>query len=323
MNLYQVLELKPNASEKDIKNAYKKLALIYHPDKNKDPDAIQKFQQIQSAYEILMDDKIRMNYLQMNDDQKTQFQVFLEKLFKNTLKFDELNILKNLIQKKDWEYLQSNYGSLFNSLNLKELFHFFTQGTFPKKNINTSSNCSDSDINLWDETQAEYYYDLPIYYQKNNKLDIKINLSLTLSDLIEQNKRKIKIKRNMEDEQLTTTFIFNLNKPLIVFNQGGDMDDGDWGNLIIQLNLPKNFIWKENLIYYEYPLTLYQMVYGLDVNLNMGINNISYNNWVPSRDGLIINIDKVKIKNHYFAIKFILDYEDSEDKEEILKTYFN
>jgi DnaJ-class molecular chaperone len=237
---------------------------------------------------------------------------------------DELHIFKNLIQKNDWEYLEANYGSLFKSLNLKEIFNFFTQGTFPKRNINKTSNCSDSDINIWDETQAEYYYDLPIYYQKPCKLDIKINLNLTLSDLINQNKRKIKIKRNMEDEELNTTFIFNLNKPLVVFKEGGDMDDGDWGNLIIQLNLPKNFIWKDNLIYYEYPITLYQMVYGLDINLDIGTSNhIKYTNWVPSRDGLMVNIDKVKIKNHYFAIKFTLDYEDTEDKAEILKTFFN
>ena len=140
--------------------------------------------------------------------------------------------------------------------------------------------------------QAEYYFDLPINYQKPNKLDIKLILNLTLNDLIEQNKRKIKIKRRFEDEEYIANYVFNLNKPYIVFNGGGDMDDGEYGNLIIQLCLPKNFFWKENLIIYEYSISLYQMVYGLDVILDLAENKtIEYKNYVPSRDGFLINVN--------------------------------
>lgn len=50
---YQILGLSPGASEKDIKKSYRKLALQYHPDKNKQPGAEQKFKQISEAYQIL------------------------------------------------------------------------------------------------------------------------------------------------------------------------------------------------------------------------------------------------------------------------------
>ena len=321
-NLYEVLKIKPNASEQEIKKAYYELSKKYHPDRCKDDNACQKFQEINSAYTILMDDKIRRNYIQMNQEEKSNFQSILEKIFTNNFKLTELKNMGFSFTKKDWDYLETNYMKLINSLNFKELFELITKGKIPEKKPSTSTNlCSDSEVNCWDEFQAEYYYDLPFNYQKINKLDIRLSLNLTLNDLIEESKRKIKIKRTFEDETVTTTYIFNLKKPFVVFTGGGDMEDGDYGNIIIQLNLPKNFYWKENLILYEYQISLYQMVYGLDISLALGEDtlNIEYKNYVPSRDGLLVNIDKLNIKNHYFGIKLVLNYEHSDEKEDILK----
>lgn len=49
-SLYQVLELKPNASLSNIKSAYRRLAKIWHPDKNNgSPEATEKFKEINQA----------------------------------------------------------------------------------------------------------------------------------------------------------------------------------------------------------------------------------------------------------------------------------
>ncbi len=60
---YYFLGIKDDASEEDIKTAYRKLSMKYHPDKN-DNDAFfaQRFMEIQEAYETLSDPQLRRNY---------------------------------------------------------------------------------------------------------------------------------------------------------------------------------------------------------------------------------------------------------------------
>ena len=50
---YKILGLDKSASAEDIKRAYKKLAVKYHPDVNKDKEAEEKFKEINEAYQVL------------------------------------------------------------------------------------------------------------------------------------------------------------------------------------------------------------------------------------------------------------------------------
>lgn len=59
---YEVLDVPKDASKQDIKKAYRQLALKYHPDRNKEPDAEEKFKEISQAYAVLSDDEKRSQY---------------------------------------------------------------------------------------------------------------------------------------------------------------------------------------------------------------------------------------------------------------------
>ena len=59
---YEVLGVPRGASEEEIKKTFRKLALKYHPDRNKDKGAEEKFKEINEAYQVLSDSSLRNKY---------------------------------------------------------------------------------------------------------------------------------------------------------------------------------------------------------------------------------------------------------------------
>ncbi|XP_027216229.2 dnaJ homolog subfamily B member 9 isoform X2 [Penaeus vannamei] len=59
---YEVLGIRRSASDREIKKAFRKLAVQYHPDKNKEPGAEEKFREIAEAYEVLSDEDKKREY---------------------------------------------------------------------------------------------------------------------------------------------------------------------------------------------------------------------------------------------------------------------
>jgi len=59
---YDILGVSKTASAAELKSAYRKLALQWHPDRNKSPDAETRFKEINEAYQVLSDSKKKQTY---------------------------------------------------------------------------------------------------------------------------------------------------------------------------------------------------------------------------------------------------------------------
>jgi curved DNA-binding protein CbpA len=116
MNYYEILELERNASLTDIKKAYKRLALLYHPDKNPGVDTNEHFMKISTAYQVLSNEKTRDKY-----------DLYGETVIDYDLKTPD-ELFKELFSKFDPEisnFLNNTFSSLTKSLNTQEKYDGF------------------------------------------------------------------------------------------------------------------------------------------------------------------------------------------------------
>ncbi|XP_046888878.1 dnaJ homolog subfamily B member 12b isoform X1 [Hypomesus transpacificus] len=109
-DFYEILGVKKDASEDDLKKSYRKLALKFHPDKNQAPGATEAFKAIGNAYAVLSHSDKRRQYDQCGEERK------------------------NLSRQG-----QTN-GNFEADISPEDLFNMFFGGGFPSSNANVYSN---------------------------------------------------------------------------------------------------------------------------------------------------------------------------------------
>ena len=106
-DFYKVLDLDKTASQEDIKNKYKKLAMLHHPDRGGDVD---KFTEVGEAYEILSDTEKRKQYdcEGFNNDNIMRCNINPDEIFRHF--FGNMNIHSQM-QQQQFQNINNEPGS--------------------------------------------------------------------------------------------------------------------------------------------------------------------------------------------------------------------
>ena len=284
-NYYEILGININADAEQIKKAFRKQSLIYHPDKNNnDTEKCNKFKLINEAYSILSDDHKKMNY-----DIENHFN-----------SFNKLSGLQGLQGLQGFSELSEQFLKKFNSSNhqntsnisneMNELFvKDILKQQYYNNFFNDTTNIRDCDVNNHNVSNFAKNYKKP--------KSIHITIQLSLEQTYTGTKIPIEINRNIKEmnecyEEIETIYITippgTDENEMLTIKEKGNSINGMYGDIKIKFKLINNEHYKRiglNLIYTKY-ISFKESICGFTFQLTH-INNKLYT--INNTNGIVIH----------------------------------
>lgn len=227
-SLYEILGVNSDATQDEIKKAYRKLARKYHPDVNKDAGAEEKFKEINGAYEVLGDETKRKQYDTYGDSMfgGQNFSDFA----KNSANMDDLNeILRSMFG--GGAKFKGGFGSNFGGFSS---FSGFSD-EFEDENLDinysieipfdTSVTGGEESVNLGGENVK---FKVPAGIKEDERLRIKAKGKKSASGRVGNAILKIKIAPSQIYERKENDLYKKVDIPLKIALFGGKISVGTY-----------------------------------------------------------------------------------------------
>jgi len=321
--LYERLNIKPTATENEIKKSYRKLSLKYHPDKNKSEDSKEKFQEINQAYGVLSDNEKRKEYDMIgmdifNNNNKVNFDGF--DIFNSFFRFNQNEAKDNCTASLNVTLKQIYQKSKVKVVFQKKIYCKKCNGYGTKNGKNPICNICNGQGRVTQLRQMGPMIQQVVFpcneCRGKGKVEIKdkCNECNGLGYSLKEDNYKFKLTHDMKDKSTIT-----------ISEEGHNFKDYT-SDLIIILSVEKNDIFERenNNIIMTKEIPFYQSVFGFKDILNY----LDDKKYFIYYDNKINNDTVLEVKNKGFndgvlKIKFKvkqLDFTKYTEKElEILK----